>query len=230
MEFPSPVKFRGDHGPVRPRCRENGVRTADDGFGGSWCAAGDRGFRVSASGSAGDDEAPGARPTAEQRRDEMPPVREHEPVREQADDSELILYQVVASRQQSYEDNMWQAPGLALTAQAFLMTIALGAETDRLARMAAGLLAAMISLISIQLLLRHRVGAVADAIWLEEFEQSHGWTVVHDRSNKRFKRMGIQVHGLARMRSHRIWIYGLITFAVVGVASAFSAVFSNGGM
>ena len=69
----------------------------------------------------------------------------------------LAQYQVVAARRQNFDSMVWQVPALALTAQAFLMTIALGPGTGHLARIAAGLLSALAALMSGQLLLRQRV-------------------------------------------------------------------------
>jgi hypothetical protein len=135
-------------------------------------------------------------------------------------DPDLVLYQVVASRRQTYDQLLWQAPSLALAAQAFLMTIALGPGTGRAARVVAGLLAFVISVMCIQLLLRQRVGEVADSIWLGNFERSHGWEVVHEPATRRAERMGRPAKGVAGLRSHVVWTFGLSVFAAVGLGSA----------
>lgn len=38
----------------------------------------------------------------------------------------LVMYQVVAARRQNFDAMVWQVPALSLTAQAFLLVIALG--------------------------------------------------------------------------------------------------------
>jgi hypothetical protein len=86
-----------------------------------------------------------------------------------------VLYQVVAARRQNFESMVWQVPALSLTAQAFLLVIALGSGSGHLARIAAGLLSAVTALMSVQLLLRQRLHERADSIWLNNFEDSRGW-------------------------------------------------------
>jgi hypothetical protein len=119
---------------------------------------------------------------------------------------------------------VWQVPALALTAQAFLMTIALGAGTGRPARIAAGLLSAIAALMSVQLLLRQRLHEIADARWLHDFEQRHGWEPVHQHPAQRTAVAGIRASGLARLRSHQMWIAGLAIFGATGLAAALAAV------
>jgi hypothetical protein len=114
-------------------------------------------------------------------------------------------------------DRVWQSPGLALAAQAFLMTIGLGPGTGQLARVAAGALSAIVSLMSIQLLLRHRFHDVEDARWLAAFEEAAGWEVLH-RPPSRVLRKGLV--GYLRLHTYRswpIWIVGLGCFGLVGL-------------
>jgi hypothetical protein len=75
----------------------------------------------------------------------------------------LAQYQVVAARRQNFDAMVWQVPALALAAQAFLMTIALGAGSGHLARIASGLLSALTAVMSVQLLLRQRIHEIAYA-------------------------------------------------------------------
>lgn len=135
----------------------------------------------------------------------------------------LGQYQVVAARRQNFDAMVWQVPALALTAQAFLMTIALGPGTGHLARIAAGLLSALAALMSVQLLLRQRVHEVADARWLHDFERKHGWEPVHQHPADRVAAAGITSRGLTRLRSHQLWIAGLVIFGAAGLAAALAA-------
>jgi hypothetical protein len=132
----------------------------------------------------------------------------------------LAQYQVVAARRQNFDAMVWQVPALALTAQAFLMTIALGPGTGHLARIGAGLLSALAALMSVQLLLRQRVHEVADARWLHDFERRHGWEAIHQHPGERVAAAGIMSQGLTRLRSHQMWIAGLAIFGAAGLAAA----------
>ena len=146
-----------------------------------------------------------------------------EPDTHPSEDVLLAQYQLVAARRQNFDAMVWQVPALALTAQAFLMTIALGTGIGHLARIAAGLLSALAALMSVQLLLRQRIHEVADARWLHDFERSHGWEPVHQRPAERVTEAGLRAQGLTRLPSHRVWIAGLAVFGAVGLAAALAA-------
>lgn len=135
----------------------------------------------------------------------------------------LAQYGVVAARRQNFDAMVWQVPALALTAQAFLMTIALGPETGHLARIAAGLLSALAALMSVQLLLRQRAHELADARWLHKFELKHGWEPIHQHPDGRVAAAGIEIPRFTRMRSHRFWIAGMAVFGTAGLAAALAA-------
>lgn len=135
----------------------------------------------------------------------------------------LVLYQTVAARRLAQDTMVWQVPGLALTAQAFLMTIGLGSGTGQLARIAAGLLSIVISIMGVQLLLRHRRNELADSVWLETFEQESGWPAVHGLQHHDGALEGKSVPWLGRFRSTRIWVAGLSVFGLVGLLVAIDA-------
>ena len=135
----------------------------------------------------------------------------------------LVLYQAVAARRQNFDSMVWQVPALSLTAQAFLLAIALGSGSGHLARIAAGLLSAVTALMSVQLLLRHRLHETADAIWLNKFEDSHGWEPVHQRPAARVAAAGLRARGLAGLPSHKLWITGLVLFGATGLTAALAA-------
>lgn len=135
----------------------------------------------------------------------------------------LAQYQVVAARRQNFDVLVWQVPALGLTAQAFLMTIALGPGAGHLARIATGLLSALAALMSVHLLLRHRMHEVADNRWLRAFERSQGWELVHQRPADRVAAQGVKASGLRKFGSHEVWIAGLSIFGAVGLAAAIAA-------
>ena len=68
----------------------------------------------------------------------------------------LISYQVLADRRLAQDTLLWQTPVSALTAQAFLFSSALSPSCSRVARLVAMVLALVTSLLSMQLMAKHR--------------------------------------------------------------------------
>jgi hypothetical protein len=135
----------------------------------------------------------------------------------------LMQYQLVAGRRQTFDTMLWQVPALSLTAQAFLLVIALGSGSGHLARIAAGLLSAVTALMSAQLLLRQRLHEEADSRWLQAFEKSHDLEQIHRRASERVTAVGKESRGLTKQPSHRLWVVGLILFGATGLAAALTA-------
>lgn len=75
-----------------------------------------------------------------------------EPVSVNTPDAWASLLAAYASQFGSYTTMLWQVPALGLTAQAFLMTIALGSDSSNVARVIAALLSVVISVASTQLM------------------------------------------------------------------------------
>lgn len=112
---------------------------------------------------------------------------------------------------------LWQAPALALTAQAFLMTIALASGSSSLARCLAAGLAVVVACLSMQLMAKHRFLAWQDLEGLREMEQSLPHVRVADRTWERAGR--VPTSWARRRSSYRVWQWGLATF---GVSAAFT--------
>jgi hypothetical protein len=142
-----------------------------------------------------------------------------------SDEERLVMYQVMAARHLGLDQMVWQVPGLSLTAQAFLMTIGLGPGVGQLARLASGSLSTIISVMSVQLLMRHRRSAIADATWLARFERNRGWEVLHRPLNERCADLNLHGTRLARVRSYRVWLAGLASFGLVELAITVRALF-----
>jgi hypothetical protein len=86
-----------------------------------------------------------------------PPARLHSIIDEPGPNPELVLiWQTLAARRVSYDTMMWQTPALGMTAQAFLLTLALGGQTTTTGRMVAAVLAAALAAMTMQLLAKHR--------------------------------------------------------------------------
>jgi hypothetical protein len=81
-----------------------------------------------------------------------------------------MIYQVVAARRQQWDNLVWQVSALSLTAQAFLLTIALGGPSSQPARLFASFFSVVVSFLCITLMTRHRQSEIHDANWLASFE------------------------------------------------------------
>ena len=91
------------------------------------------------------------------------------------------LYQVVAARRLGHDTLLWQVPVMSLTAQAFLLTIALGASSSVAARVVSSLLSLVSLLASMQLMARHRPMELMDARWLEACEKTRYGFALHTK-------------------------------------------------
>jgi hypothetical protein len=90
-------------------------------------------------------------------------------------DVAAVLYQTMESRRQTHDQMMWETPGLALVAQSFLLTVALGHGSTWTARLLAALLGVVAAVGSIQLLLKHRMHEETDSWWCEQFAKAREW-------------------------------------------------------
>lgn len=129
------------------------------------------------------------------------------------------VYSAVAARRTPFDTLLWQAPVLSLTAQAFLLTIALGAGVSQYSRIVACLLSIMVSLLTVQLLTRHRQAEIMDGNLLRDMEtnlpplyRTHGpgWRV---RRNATSADAG-PFEPLRRLPGYYTWAVGLSGFGV----------------
>lgn len=109
---------------------------------------------------------------------------------------------------------MWQAPVLSLTAQAFLLTIALGAESSITARLTASFLSAVAAFASVILMQKHRALEKLCSVALEAFERNkerEGYVVLH-------KQPDLRTHPFwVRWSSHVVWTVCLSLFGITSV-------------
>lgn len=128
------------------------------------------------------------------------------------------LYEIVAARRLGYDSMMWQTPVLSLTAQAFLLTIALG-EGGKWARCMSGFLALLAALSSLQLMVKHRAYEEADSRWLKAYEDRwFNCKPVHGSGRAFF-----QPNWVARLSSYRVWRWTLAVFGLAGFLTALNA-------
>ncbi|HEX2902288.1 MAG TPA: hypothetical protein VHO01_02425 [Jatrophihabitans sp.] len=138
-------------------------------------------------------------------------------------------YQAVVARRMQWDMLVWQVPVLAMTAQAFLFTIALG-DGNRFGRVVASLLALTVSFLCVTLMARHRQAELTDAKWLDEYEHAHlGDTSVHgetwrarrDATGVGAGRVGALVPLLPGFKT---WVIGLSVFGLAAIAALIHAV------
>ncbi len=142
--------------------------------------------------------------------------------------SDLPVYQAVAARRMQWDALLWQVPSLSLAAQAFLLTIAFGADTSRTSRLLASGLAVVAAVLSLHLLIRHRQAEVTDAHWLAAYEQQHFGTTAHGpewRDRRNATVIPGHLGGLARIPAFPVWQAALSLFGVVGLIAFVLAVF-----
>jgi hypothetical protein len=153
------------------------------------------------------------------------------------DDGFRVVYDVLVSRRAGYDSLMWQTPSLGLTAQAFLMTIALGPATSEAARLIASSLAFIISVLAMQLMAKHRYHERIDASLIRDLETRYGLDQVmgvaphaapRDRARaaeavggaargKGLLRGLRDRFGWSRYSSYTIWMGGLALFALTSI-------------
>jgi hypothetical protein len=131
---------------------------------------------------------------------------------------------------------MWQTPALGLTAQAFLLTLALGGQMASLGRAVAAVLAGAIAVMTMQLMAKHRLHELRDSRLLEAIENRHRFNDV----------VGVDLHGFRRTAvigrspralserfrlssSFRLWMAGQLVFLAVAVTVIVLTLFGAAG-
>lgn len=157
----------------------------------------------------------------------------------------LVVWQTVAARRAGLDAMMWQTPALGMTAQAFLLTLAVGAESSRWARLVASFLSLILAVMVMQLMAKHRRNEMLDSMLLEELEQRFGISDVvsfqpHAGPAARPERHVEAVDGrmarstpgprrLWRMSSYELWMIGLGAFALAASVIFVVAAIGAGG-
>lgn len=116
---------------------------------------------------------------------------------------------------QAMDALMWQVPALSIAAQAFLLSIALNAESSGFAAGMAAVLALIASLSSIQLMTKHRFLEVRDSIWLEQFERKHQLDTDHAQPEKPSDDGLTSI--LVGISSYKLWLGTLAVFGLAAV-------------
>lgn len=144
------------------------------------------------------------------------------------------VYAAIATRRLQWDNMVWQVPVTSLTAQAFLLTIALDDMSSKAARIAASGLAVIAAILAVQLMTRHRQAEITDAHWLWRYEETHhSHHVVHgpawrQRRNQQDPEVWPIFRWLRRLPGFATWAIGLSLFGLVALATLVSAAFDLG--
>lgn len=143
---------------------------------------------------------------------------------------ELFTYEMLLQRELEQDAMLWQTPTIALTAQAFLLTIALNPSSPPFATYLAATLGLVVALLSMQLMAKHRFLNLMDRAHLHALEDQ---LKIKHLSNRQYfytdgeyripdwlvgHKSPPSEHGLAKFRSYRVWIFGMLVFAAVNLA------------
>jgi hypothetical protein len=164
----------------------------------------------------------------------------------------IHAYNSISARQLVNINLIWQTPVVGITGQAFLFSIALAPDSSRMARIIASGLCILITAMTIQLIVRHRLADEADRQWLSAFEAKYFRhyasdmpIVIRNRSGEEKTFNGI-AHGreeihrrmatpphmgllnfLAYFRSNRVWAWGMVLMAAVALLVMLTSIFRN---
>jgi hypothetical protein len=141
----------------------------------------------------------------------------------------LAVYQVVTSRRLAFDTMMWQVPSLSLTAQAFLLTISLSADSSWLARVVSSGLGIVVMAMCLQLMAKFRHLVDIDSLMATElekdFEKPAGkGTPIHLPPRQRARVLNVAPKWLIALSSYRLWMIGLALFLIADLAIAVFAI------
>lgn len=144
---------------------------------------------------------------------------------------DIFTYEMLIQREMEQEAMLWETPTLALTAQAFLLTIALNKDATPAAVYISAGLGLVVAILSMQLMAKHRFLNEMDKTQMHRLEDNLGIPHVSRRNyffvnGKYVVPDDLKVTGrgapkapgrLERLRSYRVWFYGVGLFAAVNV-------------
>jgi hypothetical protein len=152
----------------------------------------------------------------------------------------LDQYAVVAARRQQWDILLWQMPTMALTGEAFLLTISLARSTSQTGRIIASGLALVVAVAALHSLAAHRLSELTDAEWLRDHERLRGASQIHGVTwrERRAEMISAQrssdnitdrlVARMYRFRSISVWFWTMALIAcAAGLVLALS-IFANG--
>jgi colanic acid biosynthesis protein WcaH len=123
----------------------------------------------------------------------------------------LHQYDALNNRRNSFNQLLWQAPALSLTAQAFLFATAFSKDTSPDHQLSAAILGFATALASVLLLIKHRVGEKDAAVQADAMERQA-------RASPLNAQPSFQVPWYIRQQSVRVWGLLLAAFGATSLA------------
>jgi hypothetical protein len=149
---------------------------------------------------------------------------------ERESDRALIL-QLAEARRASTDDRMWAVPALSLTALAFLLTAVLNPKTSWGARTVALAVGAVVLLVALIQMLKHRYHEVLLSRWLSYLEEQFGIPRLHDlrdleratpppqKRDPLLARRNGELRRYIEFPAYRVWAVLLMVLLVADVAA-----------
>ena len=127
-------------------------------------------------------------------------------------------YSALVGMRQNYEQMLWQAPVLSLTAQAFLLTIAFDIAGGMFYRVVAGVMASAIGFASWQLFLRHRYFEREASERLQKLEEAHLGFAIHKARGEVPQEKAL--YGIVSIKGGPLWAWCLFLLSFGGLFPA----------
>ena len=146
---------------------------------------------------------------------------------------EAFTYELLMMRELEQDSMLWQTPALAMTAQAFLLTVAFDSGASVVARAVTAGLGVVVAFLSMQLMAKHRFLEELDREKMREFESALGIAPLAKREWAYRDGRYIQTKPVesrwAKHSSYKVWQRGLLLFIAADVAALVWAVLENLG-
>jgi hypothetical protein len=128
---------------------------------------------------------------------------------------DTFAYQMIMQRGVQTNGLLWQTPSLALTAQAFLLTISLGDDTYRPVRIVVSVLGLVIGVMSMQLMAKHHYFYELDQAELRRIETRLQLPPIAHRSQQMTDhREDVWALPFVRVTSYIVWQSGIFLIAL----------------
>jgi hypothetical protein len=131
---------------------------------------------------------------------------------------DAFAYQMIMQRGLQTNGLLWQTPSLALTAQAFLLTVSLGGDTARPIRIVVSVLGLVIGIMSMQLMAKHHYFYELDQAELRRIETRLALPPIAHRS-RQIADHAREVWALpfVKVTSYIVWQSGIFLVALTNV-------------
>jgi hypothetical protein len=131
---------------------------------------------------------------------------------------DAFAYQMIMQRGLQTNSLLWQTPGLALTAQAFLLTVALGGDTVRPIRIVVSVLGLVIGIMSMQLMAKHHYYYELDQAELRRIETRLKLPPIAHRSQQIVDHArDVWALPFVKVTSYIVWQSGIFLVALTNV-------------